>query len=271
MAELGRLYGNFIKIYLKSKLEYRFGFILEILANFVLIGVYFSGIWILFDNFNNIAGWSKYEFLFLFTTNWLTYSISSFLLWQPMKDMGELVRSGGMDSYLIRPLNPLVYLVVRQFQYTFLPRLILAAIFWWYSLKRIQVIWSPLYISYLIINMFAALLIFSGIYIFSGAVSFWTVQSSELTALLTSNDYGLRTYSDYPLNIFHKGIQILLTFIFPYAFTGYYEVVYLLGMSPGGIWQNILQWCAPLAGVLTFGISICVWNKGVQRYGSSGT
>jgi|UPI000550D9AB ABC-type uncharacterized transport system permease subunit len=36
-----------------------------------------------------------------------------------MKDMGELVRSGGMDSYLIRPLNPLVYLVVRQFQYTF--------------------------------------------------------------------------------------------------------------------------------------------------------
>ena len=42
------LYWQFIVVYMKSKMQYRIGFFAEILANFVLVGVYYAGIVIIF-------------------------------------------------------------------------------------------------------------------------------------------------------------------------------------------------------------------------------
>lgn len=271
MVKLAKLYVTFIKLYLKSKLEYRSGLVNELIANFVLIGVYFSGILILYQNFHQILCWNQWEFLFLFTTNWLSYSLSSFFFWRPMKDMGDMVRSGELDSYLIRPINPLLYLIMKQFEYTFFPRLILAILFWSYSVSKVNITWSFLNTSFFILTLVSGFFIFSGIFIFTGTVSFWTVQSSELTLLLTSNDYGLRTYSDYPIEIFNKGIQLLLTFVFPYAFTGYFAVTYLLEKPYVMRGQRVFMWFTPLIGVITFCGAIALWKKGIKRYGSSGT
>lgn len=46
-----------------------------------------------------------------------------------MRDIGELIRSGRFDLYLTRPISPFVYLVLQQFQYTFLPRLFFSVFF----------------------------------------------------------------------------------------------------------------------------------------------
>ena len=66
-----RIYFRFVIIYMKGKLEYHFSLLLELIANTILIGVYFAGFYVIFYNFNSIAGWNKYEVLFMFTTSWL--------------------------------------------------------------------------------------------------------------------------------------------------------------------------------------------------------
>ena len=71
-----RIYFRFVIIYMKGKLEYHFSLLLELIANTILIGVYFAGFYVIFYNFNSIAGWNKYEVLFMFTTSWLSYSFS---------------------------------------------------------------------------------------------------------------------------------------------------------------------------------------------------
>ncbi|MDD5934323.1 MAG: ABC-2 family transporter protein, partial [Clostridiales bacterium] len=111
-----KLYLRFVIVYMKGKLEYNFALLLELTANTILIGVYFAGFWVIFCNFETVAGWSRYEVLFMFTTSWLAYSISCFFFWSPMRDMGELIRSGKFDLYLTRPISPFVYLVLQQFQ-----------------------------------------------------------------------------------------------------------------------------------------------------------
>lgn len=73
-----RIYLRFVIIYMKGKLEYHFSLLLELIANTILIGIYFAGFNVIFYNFNNIVGWNKYEVLFMFTTSWLSYSFSCF-------------------------------------------------------------------------------------------------------------------------------------------------------------------------------------------------
>lgn len=228
-----RLYLRFVIVYMKGKLEYHFALLLELLANTILIGVYFAGFGVIFNQFETIAGWSKYEVLFMFTTSWLAYSFSCFFFWSPMRDMGELVRTGKLDLYLTRPVGPFVYLVLQQFQYTFLPRLFLSVFFWGYSMKKLQINWTKERVIFYCISLFAAFVIFSSITVITGAVSFWTVKSEEIVSLLTNNTYGLKNFCDYPLPIYGKGVQIVLTFAVPYAFTGYYPVAVLLGKGGG--------------------------------------
>ena len=204
----------------------------------------------------------------MFTTSWLAYSFSCFFFWSPMKDMGELIRSGRFDLYLTRPIRPLLYMVLSQFQYTFIPRLVLSVVFWLYSMSKLQIDWNPKTVTFYFINILSAFVIFSAITIFTGTISFWTVKSEEVVSLLTNNNYGLKNYTDYPLTIYSKGVQFVLTFIIPYALTGYYPVASLLGKSvpyPG------LSQLSPFIAIAVGIGAYLFWNYGLRHYGSAGS
>lgn len=267
LLRLLKIYRHFVVIYMKGKLAYHFSLLFELLANTILIGIYFAGFMVIFSNFESIAGWSKNELLFMFTTSWLSYSFSCFFFWSPMKDMGELVRSGKFDLYLTRPLNPLLYMILQQFQYTFVPRLAFSVGFWLYSMSRLKIQWSIFSIIFYALNMISAFVIFSSITVFTGTISFWTVKSEEIVSLLTNNNYGLKNYTDFPLTIYSKGMQALLTFIVPYAFTGYYPVALLLGKS---LEAPALCFAAPLIALIAGAGSHVFWKTGLKHYGSAG-
>ena len=262
-----KIYRRFIITYLKGKMEYHGALALELIANTILIGVYFAGFYVIFSNFNNIAGWSPFEVVFLFTSNWFSYSLSSFLFWSPMKDMGELIRSGSFDLYLTRPVGPLIFLVLQQFQYTFLPRLFFAIAFLSYSIGNLEINWTFRKIAYYGVCMGAACVIFSGIIIITGAISFWIVKGEGVVTLITNNDYGVKNFCDWPMEIYPKGIQFLLTCIIPFGFTGYYPVAFLLGKSLPCQW---LAYISPLIALVIAGLAGVIWQKGLKRYGSAG-
>ena len=94
------IYRRFVITYMKGKLEYNLSLVFELIANTILIGVFFSGFFVIFYNFRQIAGWNKYETLFMMTTSWLSYSFSCFFFWSPMKDMGELVRTATDQNFV---------------------------------------------------------------------------------------------------------------------------------------------------------------------------
>lgn len=267
MMRLFNMYRHFVAIYVKSKMAYHCALLFEMAANIILIGVYFAGFMVIFRNFDGIAGWSRDEVLFMFTTSWLTYSLSCFFFWKPMREMGELVRTGKFDLYLTRPINPLLYLVLQQFEYTFLPRLGFAVFFWLRSMGRLNIIWSAGNLAFFALNMISAFVIFSAITIFTGTISFWAIKGDEIVTLLTDNNYGLKNYTDYPLGIYSKQMQTLLTFAVPYAFTGFYPVALLLGKD---VPLPALRFAAPLVALL-FGTASCAfWKYGLKHYGSAG-
>ena len=260
------IYRRFVITYIKGKLEYNLSLVFELIANTILIGVFFSGFFVIFYNFSEIGSWNQNETLFMMTTSWLSYSFSCFFFWSPMKDMGELVRTGKLDLYLCRPISPMVYLILEQFQYTFLPRLFFAFAFWLYSLRRISVIWTPKDVIYYVISMLSAFVIYSSITVITGSVSFWAIKSEAIVSLLTNNNYGLKNFSDYPITIYGKGTSVLLTFIIPYALTGYYPVAHLLNKP---VPFPVAEYISPVSALLIALISSLVWKTGLKRYESA--
>lgn len=262
-----KMYRRFVIIYIKGKLEYHLSLLFELIANTILIGVYFVGFNVIFHNFNSVAGWNKYEVLFMFTTSWLSYSFSCFFFWSPMRDIGELIRSGKFDLYLTRPISPFVYLVLQQFQYTFLPRLFFSVFFWIYSLQNLHIEWNVITVFHYCVSLLSAFAIFSAITVITGTISFWTVKSEEIVSLLTDNNYGLKNFCDYPIQIYSKGIQFLLTFIVPYALTGYYPVANLLGKDYPNLW---IAYISPVIAFVMAIIAYTFWHIGLKHYGSTG-
>lgn len=262
-----KMYRHFVIIYMKGKLAYHFSLLFELIANTIQIGVYFAGFMVIFHNFDNIAGWTRNEVLFMFTTSWLTYSLSCFFFWSPMKDMGELIRSGRFDLYLTRPIGPMLYMVLQQFQYTFIPRLVLSVFFWIYSMAELSIEWSTGAIVFYAVNMLSAFVIFSAITVFTGTISFWTIKSEEVVSLLTNNNYGLKNYTDYPITIYGRGVGFLLTFVIPYAFTGYYPVGLLLGKNPA---HPGFAYLSPFVALIAGAAAYLFWRMGLRHYNSAG-
>lgn len=262
-----KMYRHFVIIYMKGKLAYHFSLVFELIANTIQIGVYFAGFMVIFHNFCNIAGWTQNEVLFMFTTSWLTYSLSCFFFWSPMKDMGQLIRTGKFDLYLTRPIGPMLYMVLQQFQYTFIPRLALSVFFWIYSMSKLSIKWTMGTLVFYAVNMISSFVIFSAITVFTGSISFWTIKSEEIVSLLTNNNHGLKNYTDYPITIYGKGIGFLLTFVVPYAFTGYYPVGNLLGKD---LVHPEYAYLSPFIALVTGVAAYFLWSIGLKHYNSAG-
>ena len=131
-----------------------------------------------------------------------------------MRNMGKLVRTGKFDLYLTRPISPFVYLVLQQFQYTFLRRLFFSIVFWLYSMKQLQIDWTLERVDCYCISLIAAFIIFSSITVITVAVSFGTIKSEEIVsypvAILLGKDV---TYS--------HGFYLSLVIAIVMGFTSY--------------------------------------------------
>jgi ABC-2 type transport system permease protein len=134
-------------------------------------------------------------------------------------------------------------------------------------MSGLSINWTASTLIFYAVNMFSSFVIFSAITVFTGTISFWAIKSEEIVSLLTNNNYGLKNYTDYPITIYNKGIGFLLTFVIPYAFTGYYPVASLLGKS---LAHPAYAYLSPLIALVTGSAAYLFWNCGLKHYNSAG-
>ena len=78
--------------------------------------------------------------------------------------------------------------------------------------------------------------------------------------------YGMNEFAKYPTTIYSMPVRIFVTYIIPFAFTGYYPALFLLtGENP---WFNIGG--VVLISAVLFILSLLIWNKGLKAYESAG-
>jgi ABC-2 type transport system permease protein len=262
------LYLEFIKIRIVSAIEYRKMFLFWFVAQWIGYGVQFLLIWVMVHQFQDIHGWKPFEVMLLYALNLNSYALAGFFFYNPCTQLSQLVRTGEFDEVLTRPLNPFLYLVSREFNFGYITHVVL-------SVPVIILSFVTLHVPFTIVNLFMLLmtviggaLIQGAVFLFTSVPAFWIVDSDGIRNVVL---FQLKEFISYPLSVYHLSIQILLTFVIPFAFINFYPAQFFLGKHDFSVFHPVFQFITPLVGLSMFALALWFWNFGINHYKSTGS
>lgn len=262
-----KLYMRFIKVLLQCKMEYKFSFISDVITNVLIYVFRYLGIWILLSSFVSIAGWTYNEIMLIFNLHLISYGIAGMFIWTPMRNIEGMIQSGSFDSMLVYPINPFLHVIFKNFQYTFLGQFIIGIIAFAASCINLEISFNAEKLIWLILDIIGGVLLLSSIMILTASISFWITKSNALVNAFIQ----FRKFIDYPLAIYDRWIQVLLTFILPYAFINYYPAFKFMENKHDVLFHSSFQYFTPIFGIAFFLLALGVWQLGIKRYNSTGS
>lgn len=255
------IYFSLLKISLKEILIYRIDCIVGVISQFVVQLVSLLFIFIVFQNTENIAGWSFKQILLLYGVTRLSIGIAGYCF-DSLYDIGpKYIRNGDFDKILLRPIHPLLSIIGSSREFEALADFILGLVITIYMLIQLSIpITAVLIFKILFFSIIGALIIGAINTIFSIS-SFWTYRSNEIIWSF----YRMYTFTEYPIDIYNGFIKVLITIILPFAFVTYYPTASYLGLN------KYMIYLSPLVAIILWIVAINVWNLALKRYRSTGT
>ncbi|MBH5319682.1 ABC-2 family transporter protein [Paenibacillus sp. GSMTC-2017] len=262
------LYWRFIRINIKAKTEYRAAFLLTFLSRGVLWSTEFALLWVLLYQFKSIAGWGQYEVMFLYSLNLTSYSLAAFFCFHPFTKLPAKIQSGEFDELLTKPLNPMLYLMSREFTASYFSNVTFGLLFMGVCMYKLQLalsVWDYLLLAVVLIG---GTLIQASAFIYTAVPSFWMVRNNSLINLFM-NDF--KSFIRYPISIYPASIQVMLTLIVPYAFINFYPAQYFLNKSDFLLFHPSFQYLTIVVGGIMFTGACLLWKFGIKHYHSTGS
>lgn len=178
-----------------------------------------------------------------------------------LRDFEYMVQDGSLDKYLYRPRNMLMMILMEKVPFTnMVQQIIIGGFGIYYIITRFG-------IEVQTVNVFKSmgLLLFGNIYyhLIYGMItmlSIWIEKISTLRDLI----FNFSIAKNYPLNIFPKTLQNLLTYVVPIALTTYFPTIVLMGEKVEGFRYIIISF---LVLCLLF---IKVYRNCIKKYSSNG-
>ncbi|HEY6072946.1 MAG TPA: ABC-2 family transporter protein [Anaerolineales bacterium] len=257
-----RLYRHFLLQRFKILMEYRLNFFIGSVSTMILQAASLGAIWVVMRQIPSLNGWSFYEVILIYGLLTMGESITHMFADNLWTIGWNYVRSGDFDRFLVRPVDPLFHLLADRFCHDGIGNFLTGGVLIGVAMKNLGIAFSPLHLLYLAVSVLSGGLIFIALNLITATSAFWLTESIPVTQIV----FNLNEFAKYPLNIYHQGIRILLTWLIPYGFVSYYPASYLLGRDVG-----LLVWLSPVvAGVLIL-VAYHVWLFGLRHYSGTGS
>jgi ABC-2 type transport system permease protein len=172
------------------------------------------------------------------------------------------IRSGGFDRFLVRPIDPLFHLLADRFCQDGIGNFLVGAVLVVKSTIALNIEWTPSKLLMLVVGVLSGGFIFIALNLITCVTAFWIVDSVPVTRLVFDN----HLFAQYPLTIYPKAINILLTWVIPYGFASFYPASYLLNRDVGN-----LAWFGPFVAAILLFIGYRLWQTGLKYYSGTGT
>ncbi len=255
------LYLKYLKMIIRSQLQYPLSFGFLVFGQFLVSFSAFLSVYLLFMRFETIGGYSFSEVAICYAVIGIAFSLTECFA-RGFDAFSSLVKSGGFDRILLRPQNEILQILGSRFELTRLGRVVQSVIVMVMAIGLSDVVWTvpkALTLAFMIIGGIG---IFTGVFILGATVSFFTVEGIEIINILTD---GGREIASYPLNIYNKWVTRFFTFIIPFGCINYLPLMYITGRI------NENYTLLPLVGLLYILPCLLVWRYGVSKYRSTGS
>jgi ABC-2 type transport system permease protein len=261
------IYRRLVGAQVRSRLEYRMSFVLDVLGSFGITFIDFVVVLVLFSHIDALRGWSLWEVAFLYGLAGVSFAIADLFLGH-VEDLHLQIRSGQFDVVLLRPISSLLQVIAADLPLRRLGKLAQAAIVLTFALAHLDVHWTVTRAVVLVASVASGAVIFGAIWVLGACLTFWTVGSGEISNSFT---YGGNMFASYPLDIFGPWLRRLLTFVVPLGFIAYVPATYVLDKPDALHLPVALRVAAPLVAAAIAAVTGLVWRFSVRHYRSSGS
>lgn len=261
-----KLFFLFLKLDFISSVMYRGAFWINSFAIVVSYSVEYIVLWLTVSRFGSVGGWLPEEILLLFALDLLCYSFAGVFCNKTFGNFPELIRRGQLDEVLTKPFSPLALLMMRGVNTGYVNQVFVAAMVLIYAIIRLHIYMNITSILMLLLFVLSGGLLMTGIYIIlSLPAIFWL--NTDLLFLL----FNFRGFMKYPISIYPGFIQIVLTFVLPFAFINFYPAAAILGKDGGIFTDSFAILIIPLVGVILFGLAWLLFGQALKNYTSTGS
>jgi ABC-2 type transport system permease protein len=261
------LYWLLLRAQAAAQWQYRASFWLQAVGQFTATFVDFVTIVLLFQRFPTIAGWTLGEVAFLYALGNMAFGISD-LLCGGFDSLSKMIRLGTFDRVLTRPVGTFTQVLASDLQIRRLGRIAQGVAALLLALSWLDIAWTLPKVLVAILAVASGTVIFVAIWVIGAAITFWTVETSEVTNVFT---YGGVELVAYPLPIYAEGLRRFFTYVVPLAFVSYLPALYVLERpDPLGL-PPVLQLCSPIVAGAFLLVARGCWALGVRHYQGTGS
>lgn len=258
-----RMHRIFVTQELKKMLEYKANFIVGVIAFLLGQMTNILFIWIIFSQIPNLKGWNINEIVFIYGFSLIPKGIDH-LFFDNLWMIGYFyVSKGEFDKYLTRPINPLFHVLVEKLQIDALGELLMGISLIAVSLPKVSIEWSLQKVLLMIVAIFFATFIYTGIKIATAAMAFWTKKSGNIIYMF----YMVNDFAKYPVTIYNNTVRGFITYIIPFAFTAFYPANYILTNADPLFHVGMTV----VLSIVLMTIGVIIWNRGIRAYESAGS
>jgi ABC-2 type transport system permease protein len=267
VAEGLRAYLLIAAMWIRSTMAYRASFVMTAVASFVVTGLDFVAILLMFSRVDALGGWSLPEIAFLYGLSGLAFGLADLAVGS-VERLGRRVRDGTLDTLLVRPAPVLAQLAADRFALRRVGRLAQGALVLGWALAAVEVDWTPDRLLLVPVMVVSGAAIFCAVFVAGAAFQFVAQDAAEVSNAFT---YGGTTLLQYPPVLFAQELVRGVTFVLPLAFVNWLPASYVL-RRPYPL--DLPAWTAFASPAGAGGCGARagrVWGAGLRSYRSTGS
>lgn len=242
-----------------GEMEFRFNLVIWSVVNIFWAAIFIFMINIIYGHVNSLAGWSKQEATVLVMVQSLFISFLWAFVLPNLKELSNLIRTGGLDFLLLKPLNLrfLTSVKVQEFD-MYLRALVLVVVLSIY----VPPLFHPTLTSALNFTalLILGVIIFYNVFFMFATTNFWLINIFNIDHLYSA----ITDIATFPSGIFTGLLKITFVYLLPTIFIATIPTQALLGKT--GL-ESVL--IALGVAIVTYFVSHKFWNFALRHYSSA--
>ena len=250
-----------IKLKLTHMMVFRLNFFGGFLADSTLFVVQILTFHIIFSQVDSIGDWGQGEMLIFIGTFSMINGINMLIYFFGINNIPEMIRSGDLDLYLTKPVNPLLRLTFENVNLGSAPLLLLSGGIIALGISTLGVeVTAPLLLGYIALVLLMALLYYD-VEVILRTLPFFFIGSNAITRM----EGNLLELNFKVPGIIYQGVfKILFYFVLPYGIMATIPTQAIAGtLTTAGLLQAL--------GVVVFFtvFTLWFWKLGLKNYKSA--
>jgi ABC-2 type transport system permease protein len=244
--------------YLQFRVSLTIGILVELAYHAVLLAFF----QIVYANVPSLGGLTYMEMLF-FTGVVIVISEfwSSFVFADGIRTLPEIIKDGGLDILLLKPVHSLFYV---SFRHPYLPGFLSALPGFFligYALTQLQFEWNILHVLASLFILICGMIISYSVMVLISSLTFVFINAESLPRFAANITF---EFGQYPHKIYTGFVEKIFTFIIPIIFIFSVPATTFLH---GPELQYLI--IAPILAVLFLSVTIFTWNRLIRNYTSA--